>query len=1147
MNRNLQGSEYDQSSPLHVYRSFFWSLLNISLTLNTDSLQDESSSPPRSRRQSVGVVTSVAPPQEESNANDKESKKIMAMDESIAKTQAMRGVNGEFVFTIHTKKATQLIREKTLKGLTVHPQEWFCCKALSHLNEDVYLTPLFNILADGFVILENDATKDLDNATKSKMFLELMSRIIGKIASLKPFVLIVDDCQWSDLESWKFTELVCSQQHPSFLPVLITRPGVEYRNQQCFEIYKRIRDQSSSVSTLRLEAVTEQNTFDYVSYQVGKFRLPAKEIVKISSAIYNQSGGNASLISQLVSEFVSMGDSSPKELLLENFESLLQGNGAGGNSNMRSIVLSQFDKLNPLFQNLLKIASCMGQTVVLKEVYEMAGIDISLADVEQTLPQWDVYKFLHLIVPEGGNADDAATALNRNNSVNSPTPSTPSSVVSPTGIVSPATSTASAKKRPLLSRQSTFDQTRIDEDVFATRYQFRHAIIQSTIYNSLLTEKRQEYHMSIGRYFEQQVAANPHKKQSLIPLIHYHYSKTNEREKRLFYMEKTANIYREKSMAIEVRNICQEMISMVTNDPGILANLVSTSEAESTHDRKLLERIRVGMWHTMLAEVLLWLKDEEGAVKHLRKAMYLLGVKVPTFMKLAMFMNRWRTIRYIKNGVKPKLPFTVHESIQGDLVSNILYFCHIADIASSMSSHNSQFKLLKDWFPFYGYNLSVYSKDPWIGLTFASHITTKFMALKSFKTSTMVFQRMDIVISNLDTNETEYTFAPWWALSSFARLCFQRHEFTKAVENASRALSAALSLNNARAITECAGVYGVLCWYAGKYEECLMAGQKILEHGFLPRDNEFKFPVLPYPLFSLVVGSMELDKMSNVTMRVSRCLQKQIDQSTNTVTATLNQFLLFNIEVMAGEVMQASLRLNNFVSKRRHSVEGVARHYGVAVVFLSQSVHRFIILCLTKDHSILTPNVVSSLLSTFRVFQKKFEAEEKDGDVVSLASRLAKDIASMMIVFLEDILKRSKKQFADMERLQRIPNAQVFKLVEKLTQLRNIDQILGLKTWLVELLGRHCLDSKRSIEYLQYAMDGYIRLGRRSQLKYLRECFPELLPTQAGSVSGYSGQGVSFVSSAGASPASPRRAGALSNVVNNNSVVEGNSVDDNRV
>lgn len=1084
---------------------------------------------------------------------------------------------------------------ETLKEFAESPECWLIYKALVMLDEDVRLIPLFRKVMPHFIVSDNSYTNTLSEDEKLSLLLECLQRAIDKISRVNPCCLIVDDCQWSDFVSWKFIAQLANKC-PRLFILVVTRPPVEFRDGSCVQLYEK---QVLSVSKhMPLEALSEQAVFSYVSAEARSFEFPAKELVRVANRIYHQSGGNLSIVARLVETFIRTAPKlTSRDSVADQFESLM-GNVSdnGSNAIMRSIVLSQFDKLDNDFQEILKIASCMisGLPFSLQEVVDIAvgsklfSINFDVETVQQKIASWDLFKFLTMADGLAGSSNSSPTkgsspaqnllfAFNGPNSYSTRI----GNLIGMSGMTPGESSEVGFRRRNFSTITFSMSNKGKKPEI---KYQFRHAAIQAAIYNSLLTEKRQALHVKIAKFYEGQLEFDNLATNYVIPIIFYHYSRTNCRDERFAFMELKAAFYSQCCNYTEARAVLQELILMAMQDPSLVHQLILRDESspisllkfkslnflnnlklsipypQAPSDVRVLARLRMANWHYYLAEAQFRLNEVESCEKSLLKALSLLGIGAnPRTMCVKLFIVKYATTTYIKKDTGPKdsfgkLPVAYHPayihrtSMLFNLLSNA-YMLRKGQLSRSkyctlLSFNYSQLLTSENW--------------RWLKVIAALNTDYTFRTLSMNAAADVNAQFIESCSSDsLKTSnlESEVQKGNWEPLFHYSTWLMSRKRLQPAIELLKLCVNSLAELRCPYPMCASGEYYCRLLWLSGDYEQCMKVGRMVLDFGLQDESNDYMFSSIPCPVLALIVSSTELDCMSMLPLRVSRLLQKLMDQSTNERTVLGCLVLVFNMEVHGGDVLQASLRLERILSLSKRGVHDPF-FYSILLLIMSRAAHRFVISCLESNASFFNKQVLKDLLLTLKLLAKQtatscyhsiFDRLINEG-FTSLWKEIGRQLPKL-IVLAEEASKTSFKYLNGQQSIEssrrnssvnfhspsssspsasaptqisnvsagtlpdrpsslvgseltsttscvlvhQIPSSSGTKVFESLLNLPETKELLTIKVWLLELIGRHHPDAWRRQETLMQSFELASNLSARSQTKYLAKCFPAFL------------------------------------------------------
>jgi hypothetical protein len=92
-------------------------------------------------------------------------------------------------------------------------------------------------------------------------------------------------------------------------------------------------------------------------------------------------------------------------------------------------------------------------------------------------------------------------------------------------------------------------------------YYFRHITVMNAIYDSQPFNQRAQYHLQVALFFEDKV--NDSNAETLMPLLSFHYSKTRNVSKNIYYFEKMGYMYCQKSYWREAQNALERLLGFL--------------------------------------------------------------------------------------------------------------------------------------------------------------------------------------------------------------------------------------------------------------------------------------------------------------------------------------------------------------------------------------------------------------------------------------------------------------------------------------------------------------------------------------------------------------------------------------------------------
>ncbi|KAJ3106674.1 hypothetical protein HDU97_005826 [Phlyctochytrium planicorne] len=396
------------------------------------------------------------------------------------------------------------------KKKTVHPRDSISIdmdygdfadlfKFLSFFGENTDLAPILHDAMPWIKIEENTVTSSLSGPARTTILVEMIVRIISSMAEKFDLVIVFDNAQFLDNTS---TDIMMAllKVCPKILIVASTRPLSQYKSKGIEGIMKMYKN-----TIIKLRGLTLRETEEFL---VWKFR--DWGVVKITpiltEAIQSRSSGSPLFIEQLADSIYFRSPPvvrcSPEGVLEPvskaiNLEEILV-------RNVETAVLVIFDRLNPIFQEFLRVASVFGQNFNLRHVVSVMDTEISVEEMVDCIKEFDNFQFLK---------SDAAAKTEKGDS-----------------------------------------ETNLD-------FFFRHANFNTAIYESLPFSQRQEIHFKIASYYESILTEE--NRPSILPNLTFHYMKTSIRDKNYIFMEQLATYYVQHKLYTESRLVALKALSLL--------------------------------------------------------------------------------------------------------------------------------------------------------------------------------------------------------------------------------------------------------------------------------------------------------------------------------------------------------------------------------------------------------------------------------------------------------------------------------------------------------------------------------------------------------------------------------------------------------
>ncbi|KAJ3416378.1 hypothetical protein HDV05_001946 [Chytridiales sp. JEL 0842] len=177
-----------------------------------------------------------------------------------------------------------------------------------------------------------------------------------------------------------------------------------------------------------------------------------------------------------------------------------------------------------------------------------------------------------------------------------------------------------------IAKEDTFHFLVPQENAPAGSFYFRHIQVMNCIYESQSYESREKLHFQAAVHFEQLLHGDFASTDTILPLITYHFSKTNEVGKNVHYMEQLSFLQFRKCYYRECQN-CLETLCAYIQDESIRRALQKKDEIV------LLDPIRHADFLAHLVFVLVQQKKLDNVPALAQKALSLTGLEFPTTEK----------------------------------------------------------------------------------------------------------------------------------------------------------------------------------------------------------------------------------------------------------------------------------------------------------------------------------------------------------------------------------------------------------------------------------------------------------------------------------------------------------------------------------
>eukprot|EP00834_Sanchytrium_tribonematis_P001961 NODE_53_length_30760_cov_1.203712.p2 type:complete len:925 gc:universal NODE_53_length_30760_cov_1.203712:21408-18634(-) len=372
--------------------------------------------------------------------------------------------------------------------------------------------------------------------------------LLNTLTNVNRIMFLVHECQWMDPSAWNVV-LHLMKTCPRLIIVLLSRPEKMYM-QERVRFWALAKQQGFQIN---LKGFDREDMKDFIMHAWSSM---TNDVIKevdneLLDRVRETSGGNPLFAKSILITIKSKNAYFVEKQRL-NLTGSLDIKGIMPGSDMHSLIVSQFDRLEPVFQVFLKIASLLGQQFFLIDVllFITDGKIIGQQDdtspfkkpqkeIVQMIAQWDKYNFIML-------------------------------------------------------HSNPQDVTEDSNYLFA----FKNSVIKESIYSTMLVSHRQQMHLSIAKYLEEKM--DDKNLDRLLLMIYEHYAVTDDShiEKKKLYLEKVSDYFFQHKLmneAVKYYQLLLDMVVLVEQKTGVQAPnekkckwLANTSEAYLGQDKVLL-------------------------------------------------------------------------------------------------------------------------------------------------------------------------------------------------------------------------------------------------------------------------------------------------------------------------------------------------------------------------------------------------------------------------------------------------------------------------------------------------------------------------------------------------------------------------------
>ncbi|KAJ3411610.1 hypothetical protein HDV05_001979 [Chytridiales sp. JEL 0842] len=452
---------------------------------------------------------------------------------------------------------------------------------LKVVGEHPDLSPLLKKVLPGIPLHETERTKSLDSKNRNSLLKSIVIKAIlafyNRSNEKSKAVFIFDDVQWMDNVSLEIiSEIirVCSKT----CILMFMRPIKQYNLVMVQQMLGLPITRHIPLGGLPIS--------DVESFMIEKLRSKGVDTIdhSIVSCLYEKTGGKPLMVSLITdSLFHRMDDICEIRSKRLVFKDPVRGPESSiFTANMTSVIQSQLDSLNPIYQKLLKMSSYFDQYFSLLDVAAVSNEPHHDADsLLQTIQMHDRFSYL---VPQHPDSDSDTHDPQSDTSDTPPT----------------------AKYE----------------------YYFRHISIQTCLYEAQPYSERISMHTKIATYYESLLT--PDTWLELIPSISFHYTKSNDLGKQIYYLEQLGYIYQDQYLVPETLEIFLRLMMIVEKNRERLREVVEDPE-------DILVGVRGAGWHMVLAMNYLVKLDSTNGTKHVLECLNRVGFPMP--------VKKWKVVK----------------------------------------------------------------------------------------------------------------------------------------------------------------------------------------------------------------------------------------------------------------------------------------------------------------------------------------------------------------------------------------------------------------------------------------------------------------------------------------------------------------------
>ncbi|KAG0099870.1 hypothetical protein BGZ93_005474 [Podila epicladia] len=404
---------------------------------------------------------------------------------------------------------------------------------------------MMHILHDIIAALSSDNSAPAMNDRDDEMLADFIVRMLNYASAFVKIITMFEDVQWTDKKSLQIIQVI-HERCPGVLVVLFSRPQRDYGGNILYRITSHHKHLEIALDGLKRREIENALLKAFKANGVDKI---SPEVIEF---VQEKTKGNPKFVKNMANmlkdfchvnivdgELLTTGQQSTQIPPAKNMEDMLV------RQDRKKMILMQYDRLTPRFQDFLKIASCLGEQFSLAEVAAIRPLELMLGVPEPgrsfptMISDLDTFRFLSM---------------------------------------------------------STDQQTNVqfsDNVVENTLYTFGSGSTARDIYESIPYEERVQYHLIMGQFYENFL--EPAQFGDLLPQVTRHYLKTEHTEKKIKYLKAISAFYLKSNMLTDATENLTDLIRILDTERGA-ASMVNQEDLAEIYGMKgetLSKRMRI--------------------------------------------------------------------------------------------------------------------------------------------------------------------------------------------------------------------------------------------------------------------------------------------------------------------------------------------------------------------------------------------------------------------------------------------------------------------------------------------------------------------------------------------------------------------------